>query len=232
MTKRVKTIAALSFLSLTFVTAAVAITQGNNLINFVSADDTGITLSGTNGAVQVASLKTTTGNSKTALGSDVKVIYKNAELSSGNVGVIKKGGYYGNYDPIWGMGKITVVSSASAGDAKIIYGKTSNCIDGEVDLASGVVDGSNANYFRIVANKDVTIKSVTISFTCDNTENGFEALNGEKDVSNLYTFESNGEGYNFKLIRASTSHTVTKLVVPDYYGTGSTYAPVTKVMNT
>lgn len=232
MTKRFKTIAALSFLSLTFVTAAVAITQGNNLINFVSADDTGITLSGTNGAVQVASLKTTTSNSKTALGSDVKVIYKNAELSSGNVGVIKKGGYYGNYDPIWGMGKITVASSASAGDAKIIYGKTSNCIDGEVDLASGVVDGSNANYFRIVANKDVTIKSVTISFTCDNTENGFTALNGETDVSNLYTFESNGEGYNFKLIDAKTSHTVTKLVVPDYYGTGSAYAPVTKVMNT
>ncbi len=231
-TKRLATVA-VAFSSLALALGVITFGGKDILFNKTNAEDAGLIISGSNGAAAAATLKTSTVSATTALGNAIKFDYKNMVVVSGKVGTVKAKGFYGNREPIYQMTKIVVESNAVPGDAVLKYGKTSACIDGQVDLATGEVAGIDANYFKVVAKKDITIDNIKATYGCDNTESGFEAWYGETDNRKNYEFAKNSDdSYMFRAKSASSSHYVDKLVVPDYYNGANGHLPVSKIMNT
>lgn len=231
-TKRLATVA-VAFSSLALALGVITFGGKDILFNKSNAEDAGLIVSGSNGAAAAATLKTSTVSATTALGNAIKFDYKNMVVVSGKVGTVKAKGFYGNSEPIYQMTKIVVESNAVPGDAVLKYGKTSACIDGQVDLATGEVAGIDANYFKVVAKNDVTIDTIKATYGCDNTESGFEAMYGETDNRKNYEFVKNSDdSYMFRAKTASAAHYVNKLVVPDYYNGSNGHLPVTKIMNT
>lgn len=230
-TKRLATVA-VAFSSLALALGVITFGGKDALFNKSNAEDAGLIVSGSNGAAAAATLKTSTVSATTALGNAIKFDYKNMVVVSGKVGTVKAKGFYGNREPIYQMTKIVVESDAVPGDAVLKYGKTSACIDGQVDLATGEVAGIDANYFKVVARNDVTIDTIKATYGCDNTDTGFVAVSGETDKKSDYRFVKNSaNGYDFSQKTSTAYHYAKKLVIPDYYHGGDGYLPVTRLMN-
>lgn len=207
--------------------AFVAFGCTSNLANsFMSAEVTNYeaTFNGSNGAIstETATLKTRFADASTKLGNPVKVNFKKCTAVSGKVGTIEAGGKYALETPIIGMTKIIVSSSASVGDAKLSYGLTSACLDGEVDLATGTIEIGEASFFRIEATNQVTINSIKVESTCVASSSGAVGC----------TFVDNGDSYGAG--KDLYPGAVKKIVVPDYYWTDdarTTFKPVTSLVD-
>ena len=237
MEKRKIAILGLAGLSLAMVIGAVSASSANGIWSR-SAEDAGydIVLNGSNGAADQATLKTKAVSAQTNLENSIDVEFKNMEVVSGKIGKVKAKGFYGNRSPICGLSRIKVTSDASEGDAIIKWGYTSACLDGQCDLT--LADGSiNGNFFKIVATNDVVVESIEIELTCDASENGFvSSYQGTTDNRTYWGFTKNsdadGKGYSLARLSSSTTFYADKIVVPDFYGEGADFGPVTKVMNT
>lgn len=220
-------------LSLAFAALAVSmITNASSFLNTKANGIYAVNFGASNGQATVATKKTTISGAKTASNNDVNVEYKNMTPVSGKIGKLNASvngfkAYYGNATPINGISSITVVSNASAGDAVVKYGRTSACIDGEFDLASGSVDGIYAHYFKIVADKEVTIDSVGIDLACDNTDNGFEASYVSSITSEFsYEYQESTDTYDLK---RNQTGSVKKISVPDFYVGNEGFKYVTRL---
>ena len=198
----------------------------NNM--FAKADDDYSTiLNSTNGAINVSSLKTNERVAKTNLDNNVTVYFKNAEVASGKLGKVKAKGFYGNKTPIYDMTSVRVVSNAAPGDAVLKYGPTSSYMPNSVDLAtaSTAQNVGGANYFKIEANKDVIVESVSIVYGCMTHDFGPIAYNGSNEIfSNAFKTSFSDGKYSF----SQDSSNVKRAMFPDYYDDGEHgEAPVT-----
>ena len=207
----------------------------NNASFFAKADlSYSVNFNSSNGAVSSEGqvLKTRSVVAKTNLNNDVSVYFKNAQNTAGKVGTIKAKGFYGNKNPIYDMANIRVTSNATeSGDATLYYGPTSSYMPNSVALsaaASGVdVSSKSANYFKIVANKDVAVDSIEINFGCATKDFGPIGYNSTQPF-NGYTFEFHDDQYY--AVRNDNRTSQYKAMVPDYYndGTNGEY-PVTQL---
>lgn len=189
-----------------------------------------VVLDGTNGNATVSSLKRNFVSAKTGLNNFVSFVYKNMETVSGKVGKIKASGFYGNTDAISGFNTITVTSDAKEGDAKIVWGYTSACVDGEADLSAGTF-AISGNYFKVIAKNEITVDSIQVGFSCDNSVNGYSTKdeNGA-EVSNAFKFEvSSGAA---KMLFDTGKAKARRVVIPDYVINGGVKYPVTTLAAT
>lgn len=199
----------------------------NNASFFAKADlSYSVNLNSSNGAVSSEGqvLKTRSVVAKTNLNNDVSVYFKNAQNTAGKVGTIKAKGFYGNKNPIYDMVNIRVTSNATeSGDATLYYGPTSAYMPYSTPLstaASGVdVSGKSANYFKIVANKEVIVESIGINFGCATKDFGPIALNAEGNplpTAYKFTFDTD----HYYMSRNSGYASAKTIIVPDYYDDG------------
>lgn len=234
--KRLVLLSGSLFLALGAITVAtISVNSASDSYGLdANGDNYEVLFNGSNGNATTETKKTTiAAGAKTTHGNDVSVEYKSMTPVSGKIGKLNAPvngfkAYYGNATPINGISSITVSSDAQAGDAFLIYGKTSACLDGQVDLATGSVANIYAHYFKIVANSEVTINSVGIALACDNADNGLNVMYNTTSYNYQFTYVDYNNGtYTLK---RTTSGALTSAVIPDFYDGNDGFGYITYLM--
>ncbi len=176
---------------------------------------------------------------RTADGNYIDFSYSNASSSSGNFGKLRKSGYLLNaYDDGKtyknALGTLKSITVTFDGDLSLEYswGREiyfDDYLSEEVSLTSGVAfnfKNEEPNYFKIKANSETTITSVSLSYSCGTNNEypesyGIITVKNESELKALRDAVNGGDSYAGKTIYVVNDISLTQSDFGSPIGTGS-----------